>query len=339
MPNVKAEELRDICVKILDKNQVPYNESLVVADSLVKADLMGITTHGVRCLKFLVARVQAGTIIPGVKIKSINDYPSTTLWDGCLGFGQVVGVKAMKHAIGKAKATGISVVSVRNANHFGIASYYSTIALGQNMIGVSMCNSGSAVAPYGGRTAALGTNPISFAIPTGKERPIVLDMATSVTAQARIAVAAEKGEKIPEGWALDEKGRITTDPRAALRGALLPMGGPKGYGLAVVIDVLSGILAGWVYGKEAKANLLEPKNPPRIGQLFLALNIESFIPVKQFKEKVDRLIQEIKSVPPQEGFQKVLLPGEPEALKEEKHLREGIPLDESTWQDLDGLLA
>ena len=331
------DRLRNLCVEILDKLDVSHKNSLVVADSLVEANLRGVDSHGVTILKFLVERIKSGTINPNVKTRILRESDSIALLDGELGFGQVVGVEAMAIAVKKAKKTGIGVVSVRNANHYGISSSYPTHALSEDMIGIVMCNSGPAMVPFGGSRPALGTNPICFAIPAGEEKPIILDMATTVSAYGKISAADLKGEKIPAGWAVDSDGRPTTDPGKALRGGLLPMGGAKGYGLAIVIDILSGILSGWAFGKQAKAYLRENTMAPQIGQLFMALNIESFTPVKQFKDDVDQMIRDLKSTPPAPGFSKVFVPGELEFLSSDERSRNGIPVDEKTWEDITSL--
>lgn len=336
MPILNHVQLKNTCVAILTALKVPPEEADTVADNLVKANLKGIDSHGVFRLREYVRKVENGTIIPGATIKVVRETASTMLLDGGSGFGQVVGVKAMTIAIKKAREEGIGVVSVRNSNHFGIAAYYTLLAAEQDMIGIVMCNGTSLVAPWGGRTPILGTNPISFAVPAGGAKPIVLDMATSASARAKILLAKEIGEGIPEGWAVDEAGRPTTDPDAALRGAQLPFGGYKGYGLALMIDILSGALSGSACGRDVKS-LLQLDEPSNLGQLYIAINIDAFVPRESFKEKVDKLIKDIKSCQPAAGFKEVLIPGELEFREEEKRFKHGIPLSEEEWRTIQEL--
>jgi LDH2 family malate/lactate/ureidoglycolate dehydrogenase len=182
----------------------------------------------------------------------------------------------------------------------------------------------------------LGTNPIAIAIPSSQEIPFILDMATSATARSRIELAARENKPIPEGWGVDPNGKPTTDPAAALKGALLPFGGPKGYSLSLIVDIISAALSEAAYGRHV-ISLYPEQEKSTLGQFFLALNVDAFIPIREFKAKVDEIIREIKSCPPALGYTEVLIPGEIEYRIEQKRSKEGIPLDEETWKNLEKL--
>jgi LDH2 family malate/lactate/ureidoglycolate dehydrogenase len=336
MKLVSADQLKQICAKILRSVGASDEEAIIVAHSLVKANLRGVDSHGVIRLKVYVDRVKYKTIIPGAPYKVVRETPSTALVDGGFGFGQVIAVKAMKTAIKKAKKTGVGGVGVFNTNHFGMLAYYALIALQEDMISLITTNGSPYVVPWGGRVPMLGTNPICIGIPSGQEIPIILDMATSAAARGKIEKAAKEGTKIPADWAVDEEGRPTIDPIAALKGALLPFGGPKGYGLSFVIDVLSGCLTGAAFGKDVVS--LYPENErSSLGHFLLVINPDAFIPINEFKASVAKAVQEIKACPTAPGVPEVLVPGEIEYRTEQKRLKEGVPISEETWRMIEDL--
>lgn len=336
MKIVKDDQLKQICVEILKGVGASDEEADIVAANLVKANLRGVDSHGVIRLKVYVDRVKYKTIFPGAPIKVVRETPSTALIDGGFGFGQVIAVKAIKIAIEKAKKVGIGGVGVFNTNHFGMLAYYALIALQEDMISLITTNGSPFVVPWGGRTPMLGTNPICIGIPSGQEIPIILDMATSAAARGKIEKAAKEGTKIPADWAVDEEGKPTTDPMAALKGALLPFGGPKGYGLSFIIDILSGCLTGAAFGKHVVS--LYPENKKSsLGHFLLVINPDAFIPINEFKTAVARAVQEIKACPTAPGVSEVLVPGEIEYRTEQKRLKEGIPIGEETWRMIEEL--
>lgn len=336
MKIVYEEQLRQVCTEILKGVGVSGEEASIVADSLVKANLRGVDSHGVIRLKVYVDRVKYGTIILDAPIKIVREAPSTALIDGGFGFGQVVAVKAIKTAIEKARKTGIGGVGVFNTNHFGMLAYYALIALKEDMISLITTNGSPYVVPWGGRVPMFGTNPICVGIPSGQEIPLILDMATSAAARGKIEKAAKEGTKIPGDWAVDECGKPTTDPIAALKGALLPFGGPKGYGLSFVVDILSGCLTGAAFGKHVVS--LYPENKrSSLGHFLLVINPDVFIPINEFKASVAKAVQEIKACPTASGVPEVLVPGEIEYRTEQKRLRDGIPIDEETWRMIEEL--
>jgi uncharacterized oxidoreductase len=276
-------------------------------------------------------QVKKGTMKFGVDVETVRETPSTALLNGNWGFGQVIGVRAMELAIEKARSHTISLVGVFNCNHIGMVAHYPMMALEHDMIGVALCNSSPEVTPFGGRMRKLGTNPIAVAIPANKEKPIVLDMATSVVAAGKIRARHAKGEKTPEGWIIDNDGQPTVDPAVfmSLKGMLLPVGGYKGYGLSLIVDVLGGALT----GTGCSSTEFKRGN----GVIMYAINIESFTPVATFKERVDSLIRSIKSTPTAPGFSEILIPGEPEFRTMEERLKRGIEVDDTTWQALKSL--
>lgn len=324
---VKAEDLFDFCVNIFKKVGVSEEYAKIVAEHLVLADLRGRESHGVARLPAYVERVVRGLINPSGPIEVVRDRGAMALIDAHNNFGQVAAMKATSIAVEKAKNLGVGVVGVRNANHFGMASHYVLKIVEENLIGIALSNAPPAIAPWGGKRAMFGTNPICIGFPVEGGVPIVLDMAISVVARGKIRLAALKGEKIPEGWAFDEEGNPTTDPKAALRGTLAPIGGPKGYGLALIVDLLCGLITGSKYLQDVKA-LDDFSAPSGTGFLIGALNIDFFIPYEEYKEKIVKYVEAVKSSPRRSGVDEILLPGE--GAKREMDLRSklGIPLDE-----------
>jgi LDH2 family malate/lactate/ureidoglycolate dehydrogenase len=246
----------------------------------------------------------------------------------------VIGTRAMEIAIEKARRCGSAFVGVCHSNHFGTCAYYSMMALDHDMIGMCVTNGPAAMAPWGGRERILSTSPISYAVPAGEERAFVLDLATSVVARGRIVLYAKQNLPIPEGWAVDEEGRPTTDASAALRGLLAPMGGYKGYGLSLAVDLLSGVLTGANFGKHFDGTLFDYDRPPAdVGSLFAAIDIDAFMDVGRFKARMDQALREIKHSPRAEGVERIYIPGEIEAECAERRRREGIPIPDEVVRE------
>ncbi len=331
-----AEELRRFAQEVLAAAGVDPEESKTVADNLVTADLRGISSHGVVRLPLYVARFEAGLIAPRTEIRVVASAPAACVLDAGNGWGAVAGLAGMREAVARARRCGVGVALVRNSNHFGIAAYYAQEALAAGMIGVVLTNASAAMPPWGGRVPYFGTNPICVAVPAGKERPVIYDGATSVAAIGKIVLAAKKGEEIPPGWAADKEGRVTTDPRAALEGVLLPIGGYKGYGLALMVDVLAGVLAGAAFGPHV-SNLRKLEAPQDVGHFFAALDIRAFLDYGEFVARMERLVREIKEAPRAAGVERIYLPGEIEWEHEERRRREGIPLAAEVLQELRSL--
>jgi LDH2 family malate/lactate/ureidoglycolate dehydrogenase len=332
---VSVDKLTKFCYEVLRNVGLPEHDAIIVTDTLIFADLRGIHSHGVARLKPYVDRVIRGVTLPVTKISTVNESCSTALLDGGNGFGQVAAVQAMELAINKAKDTGIGFVGVRNSNHIGAASYYTIKAAEKIAIGFATSNAAPAVAPWGGTEAMFGTNPISIAVPAESE-PLVLDMACTVVARGKIRLANKKNETIPIGWAFNSKGEPTNSPEEALKGTLMPIGGYKGSNLALMIDVLCGLLTG------SKANIdvrrvADLSGPTGIGNVFVAIDIAYFQDVNEFCRKIIQMASRVKNSPKREGVEEVFLPGEPEIRKREQYLVKGIPISMEVLEELTSL--
>ena len=322
---VPVEKLRGHCQGVLTKVGLRQTHAALVTDSLVFADLRGVGSHGVVRLSAYLDRVQAGVMAVDPEMPLVTDNPASALLDACNGFGQIAGAKAMDVAVQKAGDSGAGIVAVKNSNHFGVAAFYAMRAVAARMIGVVLTNASPAMTPYNAKQRLLGTNPLAVAIPAGLQRPIVLDMSTSVVARGKIRLAAARpGEKIPLGWAVDVDGKPTDNPLEALKGSLTPIGGPKGAGLSLVIDLLCGALTGTALTGEVK-NITDTSGRSRTGHMFIAINVAKFIDPHTFSHSVDSVIQGIKALPSADGMP-VYLPGEIEFNLEGKRREEGIPL-------------
>jgi LDH2 family malate/lactate/ureidoglycolate dehydrogenase len=332
MPIFKAEQLVKLGTEIFVAIGSPVEEARLVSEFLVRANLTGQDSHGVMRITQYVKAIELGEIRPGAKIEVTRETPSSALLNGNWGFGQVVAKKAMEIAIEKAKENSISTVCAFNLYHIGRLADYTEMALRSDMIGIAMANSTKRVAPHGGREPLLSTAPISCAFPTGKEKPFILDIATSVCAEGKVRVTLHKGEKLPDGYIIDKDGNPSNNPEDLYRGgAILPLGGDsvgyKGFGLALVAEVLSGILSGdgCAYEARKKGN----------GVFFEVVDIESFISVDDFKRQIDSLIQAVKSSKLRPRFGEILIPGELESETEQKRLKEGVYVPEKTWREIE----
>ena len=320
----RVDELREYVVRFFVKYAVPEADARIAANILVSADLRGVDSHGViRLDTYYGSRLRKGLISPNPTVTVLNETATTLALDAGSGLGQVVGYRAMQSCIAKAREVGVGMVTVRNSNHYGIAGYYAMMALEHDMIGISYTNSQPLVAPTYGRTPILGTNPIAVAVPAGKEKPYVLDMATSIVPIGRVTVYQKAGKEIPEGWGIDKDGQVTRDPNAVLKGgALMPLGGMdvmrgyKGYGLALLVDIFSGVLSGASTG--AAVGHPNENVPADVGHYFAAISIDAFRPVDDFKAHMDRLIQELKDAPKAVGQERIYIHGEKEFELAEK---------------------
>lgn len=331
---IDSARIRELYSFVLSQLNVPEEEIEIVAGAATFASLRGIDTHGfIPALKRATREIRAGIVKPGARITVLRETTCGALVDADCAPGPVAAIKSMTVAIEKAKKGSCGIVATRNCNHFGVASFYAAEALKEDMIGVVFCNSSPSIAPFGGREAVHGTNPMSFAIPAGEHDPVILDMSTSAVARGKIVAAARKGRKVPEGWALDKDGNPTTDPEAALEGVCLPMGGHKGYGLGLVVDVFTAALSGSLIGKEVPP-YTDLSTPYGASYFMMAVNVESFAGTRVFKQKVDRLIDDCKSCAPRRGFDEVLLPGEIELREAQEREKEGIPVNRQEWREM-----
>lgn len=298
---------------------VPSEDAALIANALVDADLRGVHSHGCRYLGVYARGLREGRINPRPQIRTIRDDGATCLLDGDGGLGHVLAARAMRMAIDRSKVHGVGVVSMRNSAHIGALAYYTQLAADAGCIGFCTTNAGIAMVPPGGREKVVGLNPLSWAAPTARPWALNLDMATSVVAGSKLGMAAERGEKIPLGWAIDAEGNPTDDPRKGMEGGLLPLGGPKGYGLSVMLDVLSGVLSGGRFGRGLGG----------LGsaQLYQALDVAHFIPLEEFRARMEELIQQIKNSALAPGSPGIFFPGEIEYNRKQERLANGLPLD------------
>jgi LDH2 family malate/lactate/ureidoglycolate dehydrogenase len=329
------ETLRGFATRCLQAVGVSTLDAETVADNLVDAHLRGVDSHGVtRLIKIYVERLEAGIVKARSNLRVVEDSAALALIDADNGLGAVAGTFAMKLCLEKARSAGAAWVGVRNSNHFGACAYYTNQMAAQGMVGIALTNAPPTMAPWGGIEPYFGTNPIGFSVPTRSGMPISVDMATSVAARGYILLAAAKGESIPPGWAQDRRGRPTTDAQEALEGTVLPMAGHKGYALALMIDVLSGVLTGAGFGRLLGQLYGEFEQPQNIGHLLGAIEIARFMPLEQFYDRIETLMEEVKAVPLAEGVARIFIPGEIEAGKTEQRQREGIPVAEPIRQQL-----
>ena len=333
---VAADSLRTLCDQSARVLGVEAEDAAILADNLVEADLRGVHTHGSSLILGYSRRLRSGGTRPRGSLTVVHDAPSVAVTDGEDGIGQIIASRAMRLAIEKARRTGIGAVSVRHSNHFGAAASYSMMALPHDMIGFATTNAGARIPPVGGASAVVGNNPLSYAIPAGIQRPIVLDMAQSVVAAGKIGMALRKGESIPLGWALDRDGRPTEDPREGLAGLLLPIAGPKGFGLALVMDALSGGLSAASVGLDLSGPRPDDR-PAGVCHYLMAIDVASFVPVADFKARIDKLIGDAKAARKAPDVEEIYMPGEIEYNLRDRRLREGIPLLSSLVGDLEKL--
>jgi LDH2 family malate/lactate/ureidoglycolate dehydrogenase len=331
-----APKLRAWTEQVFRKIGVSKDDAALLTDSLIEANLRGVDTHGItRMLCTYVKRMQVGVVNPKTELKVLREHPSTALIDGKNSIGQVVSNVAMRMAIDKAKKTGVAFVATTHSNHYGAAAYWAMMALDHGMIGFSSTNAPAVVAPTGGRTPMLGTNPFAIAIPAGQEQPMVLDLATTVVARGRILLYAKQNKPLEPGWAFDELGRPTVDPHAAVKGLLAPIGGYKGYGIALAIDLLCGVMTGSNYGTHFPGFLADNlKDPTDVGSIFAAINVQSFMDLPDFQAGMDRAIREIKTSTKAEGVKRIYIPGEIELETKAERLKNGVPIPEAVVKDL-----
>jgi LDH2 family malate/lactate/ureidoglycolate dehydrogenase len=335
------EALHTACSTLFRAVGVPEDQASIVADVLVRADLRGTASHGVLRLPAYVHKIQTGLLKPQTPWTCIRETPATALYDADMGLGPVAGLWGMKEAVNRARQFGIGSVGVRNASHFGIAAYYALQAVDAGMIGVAVSNAAASMAPWGGVQAQLGTNPICVAIPTHDEVPLVLDMAASVVARGKIRLAQREGRPIPQGWALDSEGQPTIDPQAAMEGTLLPIGGHKGYGIALVNDILAGILTGSPFGIEVRS-IHDLQRPSPVGFFFQVLQIEAFSSPQDFFDRLGVELEAMRNSRRVQGVERIYIPGEIEWECERDRRQNGIPIGTGTLkalQDLAGELG
>ncbi len=332
---LSAATLKDFTTRLLQSAGLSAAEAACLAGNLVLANLRGVDSHGLMRLRTYATRVKCGVVKPGVAPRVVREAPAFLAIDGGNGNGMWIGRQVMELCIGRAKETGACFATVNNGNHFGIAASFTEMAAAEGMIGLAMSNAGATMVPTGGRKPILGANPLSIAIPSGKYRPLVLDMATSTVAQGKIILAAKEGKKtIPSDWAVDPEGNPTTDPELALKGAMLPFGGAKGYGLALIIDILVAGLSGALTSAHTRNFWKDFEHPQNLGFFLGAWNIASIMPLPEFERRMETILGEMKACPPAPGHTEVFYPGEIEHRREAENLRGGIALGPAVIEDL-----
>ena len=311
--------------RLLIAHGVPEADAAIVASCLVSADLRGVDTHGLTRLPGYLDRVRRGLINASPALEPKRVTPVAAALDGQNGFGFVTGTRAMQETIAIAREFGIGIVSVRRSTHFGMAASYVLQALDAGLIALVFSNASPAMPPWGARTALLGTNPFAAGAPAGRHPPFLLDMSPAVAARGKIRRAERRGESIPLGYALDAAGRPTTDPKAALGGVVLPIGGYKGSGLAMLMDIFGGVISGANFGGDVGDQYKTYDRPQDVGHFFLAMRPDLFVPEDEYRSRMDTLIERVHAAPTAEGVDEVLIPGEPELRYEAKRRRTGIP--------------
>ena len=320
---IKVDALQEFTINVFKKFGVPVEDAKIAADVLIAADQRGVGSHGLQRLKRYTDGLKTGVMKPIAEIKVLKETPNTLLISGGDGLGQVVGYKAMKLVIDKALKNNIAFAAVRDSNHYGIAGYYSMMALEHDLIGLSVTNSAILVVPTHGKNALMGTNPISITVPAGKERPFVLDMATSTVPRGKLEVYEREGKTMPATWATDELGNATQDVSRVLAnllgkkgGGLLPLGGAKeedgghkGYGLCLAVDIFSGVLSGSAFGPQLYA---KKDAPAKVSHFFGAIKIDAFTELALFKNMMDEYINILKNSEKAAGKDRIFIHGEKE---------------------------
>lgn len=335
---VSAEALSAFCAGCFEKVGLPSAHATLTAQNLIFANLRGVDSHGVIRMKVYADRIRAGGMRSGVLPISISDDGACALLDGQHGMGQVAGTEAMQLAIRKAEKSGLALVGLRNSNHFGAAAFYAVMALDRELIGLAATNAGPSMAPTGGREGRLGNNPVAIAVPAGKYPPIILDMATGAVAWGKIFMAQQENKKIPATWALDKAGAPTDDPNAAAAGGLIqPFGGYKGYGLSLLLDILTGVLMGGGFSTYVKTLYKNLDQPAHVAQTFAALRVEAFMPATEFQKRIEEMIELMHACPRAPGVERIFVPGEIEHETEQRRRRDGIPISAVLCQELNAL--
>ncbi|MCZ6680522.1 MAG: Ldh family oxidoreductase [Candidatus Poribacteria bacterium] len=335
---ISVQDLRAFCLEAMRRSGLNEADAGLTADVLVTTDMMGTFTHGTRQLRGLLKNVRSGRINPRAREEIVGDGLAWVMVEAHDAMPPAVSCRSMELAIQKAKVCGLGYVGVKGSSHFGAAGYYANLAAKQDLIGLSMCNVDICMTVPGARAKVLGTNPIAYAVPAGDERPVCLDIATSTVAATKVFAASARGESIPDNWLVDDEGIPTTDPRLyPEQGALLPMAGHKGYGLAVLVEILSGVLTGAAIASQIQSWVLDVPDRTNQGHAFLAIDIAQMMPLVDFKARMDGLIREIKSAPKTSDAERIYLPGEMEWERHDAAVTEDILLPSDVVANLRGL--
>ena len=337
-PRVGFEELRDFIAAAFGKLGMPAEDARSVATLMAQADLQGSDGHGVIRLAPYAKRIRAGGINLRPDIRIVRERTAMALVHGDNAMGHLVMKRAAEIAIGKARKAGMAWVGAQWSNHAGPASLYARMALPHDMIGLYFAvGNANHLPPWGGMDMLLSTNPIAAAIPAGDEPPVVLDMATTVAAYGKVKAKAARGESMPEGWMIDRDGRPLTDPKRAAEGFLLPIGGYKGYGLALVVGLIAGTLNGAAMGKDVIDFNADVASVTNTGHAIAMIDVAAFGEVAQFKAAVDKVVRDLRAAKRLPGVDRIFVPGEQSHEKIVAYRREGIPVAPAVMQSLDAL--
>ena len=333
--NYRWETLKRFGVEVMVRAGLDPQDAESFMDGIILADLRGVSSHGITRLSTYSRRVASGVIAPKSSVSVLREKDGTLLLDANNSMGIPAACKAMERCIEKAGEHGSCFAAVCGGNHFGIAASYTLMAAEKGMIGFAATNSEASVVPTGGVKPMLGTNPLSVSIPAKRHGPVVLDMATSVVARGKVVLAQKNGQEIPGDWGVDKNGMPTTHPSDILQGgAMLPVGGPKGYGISLIIDILCSCVAGALNSRTTPHFWDDFEHPQNIGFFLGAIDIRGFLDLETFEERVDLLLDEFKACPPRAGVSEVMLPGEIEQRNCEQRRESGIPLTEAVIADL-----
>lgn len=325
--SVAHDALTPFIAGLFEAQGLPPGDAKTVADCLVLANLRGVDTHGVFRATTYLDRIRAGLVArePVIEVRRVAH--SALHVDGGNGMGAVIGSRAMNEAIALAREAGLALVSIKRSGHYGMAAFYVLKALEAGLCAMAFTNASPALPPWGGRAPMLGTSPLAVAVPAGTEHPFVLDMAMSVLARGNVYIAAERGETIPEGLALDPSGRPTTDPNDILAGGtMLPFGGVKGAALSMLMDIFGGVLSGAGFAGAVANPHKDMAREQNVGHLFLVFRPDLFIPLEDFHARMDHLVRTLKAQPRADGFDEILMPGERESRIQGRREAHGIPL-------------
>ncbi|MBB3178482.1 Ldh family oxidoreductase [Variovorax sp. Sphag1AA] len=334
----RAESLRHFIATALVRVGLPDTDADRVATLMTEADMQGSDGHGAIRLPQYVQRIEAGGINVRPEIRVVHERAAMAVVDGDNGMGHLVVSRAVEIAIAKARDAGVAWVGTRNSNHAGPASLYARMPLAHDMIGLYFAvGNANHLPPWGGMEMLLSTNPIAAGIPAGDEPPVVLDMATTVAAYGKVKAKAKRGEQMPEGWMIDRQGRPLTDPTRASEGFLLPIGGHKGYGLALIVGLLAGTLQGAAMGRDVVDFNVDSKTPTNTGQAILVIDLAAFGGAGPFKGAVDTLVRDIRESERLPGVERIWLPGEQSHTRRAANAESGAPLAAALVDDLDRL--
>jgi LDH2 family malate/lactate/ureidoglycolate dehydrogenase len=335
MPIISSSELTRFAREILLGAGVPAHKAEIVATSLVASNLRGVDSHGIQLLSFYIEQLLAGAVDAQADGRVVSESGSVVVFDGQNAIGQWVAQQCCEHAIRLAAEHGMAIVVARESNHFGAAAWWAQKMRAAGQIGLTFCNASCLVPPWQGRQTRIGTNPICMSVPG----PWLLDMATTTVAAGKIFKAFINGKpEIPAGWAFDADGVPTTDTPSAYKGMLYPLGGYKGSGLGMMVEILCSVLGGGAMSQEV-GSIRYTEKPTRVSQCFIAIDVKRFMPLEEFTARVEKLVGLVKSTPPAPGYDEVLVAGDPEWRTEAERLKSGIPIEDGNWKTLCGSAA